>query len=302
MIPFQTKEITMSKSNLILRGLSMLGGLGLVATVAYLNASDAAHASSWSSPTVIAIVALALGSALAVPVAQSLWASRRHLLVALACLGIVAGESFGFFTSAERLLSARQERVLEVRTANAARAAAQAAVTRAADELATASANVAAETGKGGCGKVCKDLQKEEAAARGRLAKAEAGLAHAPQARSESLVADVTGWAPAAVEVLPALAFPTALLVLGFVLIGFAHGTPARDEPEAKAGGKAIDLVAETVSAPALPAPAKPGSKHEVVDWVRAYRARHGRSPQIPEVQARFALPKTTAWRRINEA
>ncbi len=301
MIPFQTKEITMSKSNLILRGLSMLGGLGLVATVAYLNASDAAHATSWSSPTVIAIVALALGSALAVPVAQDLYASRRYALVALACLGIVAGESFGFFTSAERLLNARQERVLEVRAANATRGAAQAAVTRAADELAKAAADVAAETGKGGCGKVCRDLQKEEAAARDRLARAEADLAKAPQARSESLVADVTGWSAAAVEVLPALAFPTALLVLGFSLIGYAHA-PADTRSARLPSGASPAMTAVTEATTPLPAPVKPGTKHEVVDWVRAYRARHGRSPQIPEVQARFALPKTTAWRRINEA
>lgn len=42
-----------------------------------------------------------------------------------------------------------------------------------------------------------------------------------------------------------------------------------------------------------------------VVEWVRAYRARHGRDPQIPQVQEQFRdmkLPKTTAWRRIKTA
>jgi hypothetical protein len=36
----------------------------------------------------------------------------------------------------------------------------------------------------------------------------------------------------------------------------------------------------------------------EVIDWVRAFRQRHGRSPSIPEVQSQFAtLSKSTAWR-----
>lgn len=40
----------------------------------------------------------------------------------------------------------------------------------------------------------------------------------------------------------------------------------------------------------------------DVIDWCRAFQAKHGRPPQIPEVQAVFDLPKTTAWRRIKSA
>ena len=40
----------------------------------------------------------------------------------------------------------------------------------------------------------------------------------------------------------------------------------------------------------------------EVVSWVRQFQDRNGRKPQIPEMQARFQLPKTTAWRRIKAA
>ncbi len=62
--------------------------------------------------------------------------------------------------------------------------------------------------------------------------------------------------------------------------------------------------------ASALPPPAASAapSAHgtdPVVEWVRAYRARHGRDPQIPQVQEQFRdmrLPKTTAWRRIKSA
>ncbi len=40
----------------------------------------------------------------------------------------------------------------------------------------------------------------------------------------------------------------------------------------------------------------------DVIDWCRAFQAKHGRPPMIPEVQAVFNLPKTTAWRRIKAA
>jgi len=39
-----------------------------------------------------------------------------------------------------------------------------------------------------------------------------------------------------------------------------------------------------------------------VTEWIRSHRRRHGRAPQIPEVQRLFKLSKTTAWRRIKSA
>lgn len=44
-------------------------------------------------------------------------------------------------------------------------------------------------------------------------------------------------------------------------------------------------------------------TEDEVIDWCRAFEAKHGREPKIPEVQQRFpAIPKTTAWRRVRAA
>jgi hypothetical protein len=49
--------------------------------------------------------------------------------------------------------------------------------------------------------------------------------------------------------------------------------------------------------------PLPPGDRDPVVDWVREFRYRHGRNPQIPELQRRFPeVPKTTAWRRCTAA
>jgi hypothetical protein len=39
-----------------------------------------------------------------------------------------------------------------------------------------------------------------------------------------------------------------------------------------------------------------------VVDYVRAFEAHHGHKPKVAEVQQRFNLSRTTAWRRIRSA
>ncbi len=78
----------------------------------------------------------------------------------------------------------------------------------------------------------------------------------------------------------------TAIVAFGF---GFGHRRAVKLKKPAR------------VSAPD-PKPAPPGSEDRVVDWVREFRRRHGRNPQIPEVQREFGLPKTSAWRKIKAA
>src|SRR5690349_7649206 len=102
----------------VLRLLSTLGGLGLVGVAAFLNVHHAAESEgSIFSPVCIAIVALAFGSALAVPVMLALWRSGRRGLALVALAGLVASESYGFQLSAERLLSARAQRAQQTKTA-----------------------------------------------------------------------------------------------------------------------------------------------------------------------------------------
>ena len=98
-----------------LRWLTMLGGLTLIATGAFLNASKAAETEGtiWS-PICMAIVTLAFGSALVVPVMLSLWRHERRALACFAFVGLVSGETFSLQLSAERLLGAREQRTLQV--------------------------------------------------------------------------------------------------------------------------------------------------------------------------------------------
>ena len=126
-----------------------------------------------------------------------------------------------------------------------------------------------------GLGKNCQKLRDLEDRRRAALA------AHQVP-KSYTLVADATGLPAWVVEITPALAFSTGLLMLGLVLVGF--------------GGHSMK-----VEAPAVPE-AKPDEAEQVVSWVREFRRRRGRDPKIPEVQQAFKLAKTTAWRRIQSS
>src|SRR5262245_52208029 len=250
----------------VLRVVSTLGGLVLVGVAAFLNAHHAAESEgSYLSPVCIAIVALAFGSALAVPVVLTLWRTGSRSLALLGLAGLVAGESYGFQLSAERLLAAREQRAQQVKTANAPRELAREAL----DDLVR---DRKVEC-KSGFGKRCTELKAWEDKQRAALASTQAP-------RSHSLVADATGLPAWLVEIAPAMAFSTGLLMLGLVLVGF-------------------DGHSVTVEAPAAPE-AKPEEAERVVPWVREFRRRHGRDPKIPEVRGAFqGLSKTTAWRRI---
>jgi hypothetical protein len=251
-----------------LRLMSMLGGLGLVGVAAFLNVNHAAESEgSFFSPVCIAIVALAFGSALAVPVMLTLWRSGRRGLALVALAGLVCSESYGFQLSAERLLASRVQRAQQTKTAGSpwhlAREALDLAITERKAECAT------------GFGTKCTKSREVEDQKR-------AALAAIPVPTSHALVADATGLPEWLVELVAAMAFSTGLLVLGFVLVGF--GAHASKE--------------ETATPLAVPV-ATPDKNERVVSWVREFRRRHGRDPKIPEVQQVFTdLPKTTAWRK----
>jgi hypothetical protein len=251
----------------------MLGGLGLVGVAAFLNVHHAAETEgSIFSPVCIAIVALAFGSALAVPVMLTLWRSKRRVLALVTLVGLVCSESYGFQLSAERLLAAREQRAQQVKTAGSPYAQAKEALDLAITERKAECAD--------GLGKRCSIL-------RGLEDQKRAALAALPVPKSHALVADVTGLPDWLVELAPAMAFSTGLLVLGFVLIGFsAHGHGSQEQ---------------TATGPAVPA-VEPDETERVVSWIKAFERRHGRKPKIPEVQQVFDLPKTTAWRRLQSS
>jgi hypothetical protein len=256
--------------------MSILGGLTLVGVAAFLNANHAAATEGWSSPTVIAIFVLAMGSALGVPVITASWRNGHKAFAALGIVGLVSGELFGFQLSAERLLAARAQRAQQVKTVGSPYAQAKEALDLAISERRSECAD--------GLGKRCSTL-------RGLEDQKRVALAALPVPTSHTLVADATGLPEWFVEIVPAMTFSTGLLVLGFVLVGFA----------AHEHGSAAKPVEQTVATPAVLEPL-PDEREQVVSWIREYRKRHGVNPRIPDVQEAFGLPKTTAWRRIQSS
>ena len=256
----------------VLRGLSMLGGLVLVATGAFLNVSKAAETEGtvWS-PICIAIVALAFGSALVVPVMGSLWRHERRALACFAFVGLVCSESYALQLSAERLLASREQRTLQVMQSGNPFALAKEALDRSVKERRTECGN--------GFGSKCAKLRVIEETQRAELANLK------PPGKA-ALLADATGLPNWLVEIVPALLFSVALQLLGFVLIGFAGHASEKEH------------VAKVVAA-SMP---EPDEAERVVDWCREYRRRHGRNPSIASVQEAFGLSRTTAWRRLNSA
>ena len=224
----------------------------------------------------IAIVALAFGSALAVPVMLTLWRSRRRVLALVTLAGLVCGETYGFQLSAERLLAARETRAQQVKTAGSPYALA-----REAFDLSISERKAECASGRK---RKCFDLEAVEDAKRAALGKI-------PVPTSHALIADFTGLPSWLVEIVPAMSFSTGFLVLGFVLVGFAaheHGSTA----------KPVEQAVQQPEAPVI----EPDETERVVSWIREYRQRHGVNPQIPQVQKTFGLSKTTAWRRIQSS
>lgn len=259
---------------ILLRGVSMIGGMSMVATAAFLNVSHAAETEGdMTSPACIAIIALAFGSAIAVKVMLASWRTGRKGLALAAFVALVAGELFSLQISAERLLAARDQRAHQARAVNSKRDVALA-------KIASLESDRRRECGTGFRDRCAKAKTWED--------QARAELADLPASRSTNLLADVTGLPAWVVEVVPALTFSSSLMLLGLVLVGFGgHGSSST-----------LGSSVETASAQAV----QREEVERVVSWVNEFRRRHGRDPQIPELQQVFDLPKTTAWRRIKSS
>ena len=98
--------------------------------------------------------------------------------------------------------------------------------------------------------------------------------------------------------VLVSKAILIALVIWALVWFSTSHKIGGRVSKPAN-DAEPLPLTPATV-----PVPDVVGEQSDpVVDWCRAFEAKHGRKPQIPELQAAFSnIAKTTAWRRIKAA
>ncbi len=231
---------------------------------------------------------------------------QARQLAVISALGLAlmftAGTAYLVTTSAARNAESSAGKLAIVQSANGSRAAIERDLDHAKADLRTAHADHRAACSTGN-GTRCKGTKAAIETAQAAVTAAESKLAGAPVASIENagwkhaalVYSVVTGFDPAAIERAIDLLFPfikAAFLELG-TLVFFGIGFRRETEP--------------TVSAPPAPV-SKPvptetevefASADKVIDWVAQFRAKHGRNPQIPELQQEFRIPKTTAWRRI---
>lgn len=186
-----------------LRVLSTVGGLVLIGVSGYVNVLNTA-----SFDMQLVVGALAVGTALAAWVITPMFGTGRPLLAVLALLGVLSGELYGFVQTSERLLAARDARSSQTATANQSWVQRKEALDYA---IAAAMTECA-----GGRGPRC-------VAAEAKVDEKRSILAGTRVPVDTNRLAGLIGWTPTVVDLIPTLAGSTALNLLGFVLLAFAH-------------------------------------------------------------------------------
>lgn len=226
--------------------------------------------------------------------------------VVLIVLGLSA-TAYIVISSGSRNAETAQVKASAIEARNSIRARASDSLSRAEDDLRDARAEMAKECASGhgirckGTEETVKAQEASVAAARGVLDASPPSLdAEAGLAQTARVIAAIAGGNADSIETKLELALPfLVVLIVELGTITFLHiglGTPTNVEVP-RVEPVELTRVSANDDGP------DGGSTGEVVSWVREFRARHGRNPQIPELQARFqAVPKTTAWRRIKSA
>lgn len=244
------------------RGLATVAGLSVFSVAGYINVHHTAD------PDMKLVVGtLAAAAAVAAYVMQSAWKQSCYGIALFALIGVIGGESFGFFTTLERLLSARDDRSQSIASQNAPYVQAKSAV-----DYAESAAKTECSSGRG---PKCKEAET-------KLDQARKTLAQTPAPKASNQIANATGWNPLFVDLAPSLAGTVALTLLGFVFLWFGHDAKTVPDPEP---------VFEPVPA------TEPTREGKVVSWVREYQKKHGVPPSFTAVRNEFQLPKATAHR-----
>lgn len=276
------------QSNRIVGALSIVAGILLVGIGAWLNASEVAkhEPAGFSSPVVVMVVGLAFGSALAAVIIPTAWRQGSRALAMLVLIGTVAGEAYGFVLTMERVMMARDVRAIAAVSSNEPREIARNRVKRALAEVTQASMVATSARSDKKCDSSCRAREAEaELAARKRLEEAEGELAKTLPPGMIRPVAETLGVSAAYVELIPALAAPLALLLLGLTMIAFGC------DP----GGKRREVMP-------TPPVGRP-DREESLAWIREETRRNGGvAPRFHVVRDQLGLPKSTAHRYLRKA
>lgn len=278
-----------------MRLIALVAGLTVIAATAHVNVSNAG---GYGAPGAVLTLAIALGVAVAAMAIGEAWSARRIVLAVWMMVAIVAGETFAFLATGERLVVGREAQQAPLReiedqhdaaarrvsAALAALSAAPATSQRLEAALtakAVADAAVASKAAEKSCAVNCRSLLQaqvdaaiaEVAAARSQIdaqrVSADRELAAARQAltgikapTSPTPLADRVGVAAWALDLFAAALGSLAANELGCGLIAFAAHR-RREDPVVKAEGPV--RLAEP-----LPAIAAPTARDHVARFLRA--------------------------------
>lgn len=309
-------------------------GLTGVAVIGCVTHYAVAAIGGYGAPGAPLLMAMSAGLVVGAAVVGAAWQGRK-VLAGLMALALVCGEGYALLNTGERTLEQREARMEPVRRTVERRAQITGDIAKAEVRLAGMStshrlqqaeqvlarieqASIEASTKKT-CVRLCKqrlddsvasarrdvdaargDLQAERAGLVVKLEADKAALAALPVPGTQGILAATLGIEGWMIDLLAAALISIAANGLGALLVAFA-AHPGRT---AAATVVAIAAPANDAAMVLEPGPGTPAAqpRDDAIDFVRAYRARHGRNPQIAEVQAALNLSRTTAWRRIKAA
>lgn len=272
-------------------------GATLLATSAGLNVVSA---SDGGTSAVVAIIAVAIGTIVAVPAALYAWRSKRWVLAAVTVALLIAGEGFNGFNSVERLLAAREERASAAVAANAPFEMAVQRLRAASDAYRSADMAATAEARRGGCRRICQALRADAERARAEVESARAAYAEMRPPRDEHLISTFTGWPASAIEIGAGLTFSIVLNGLGLALLAIGgHGSSVqvqqrRPEPRrSTSSGRRSSGTGVQRGAASKPS-SRANRSEQVAEFCRAFRAQFGRDPTFTEVRNGTKFAKST--------
>lgn len=225
----------------------------------------------------------------------------------------VIGTGLTVYTSVGRQAKTAETEIASVEANNAAIKEAHSELILARRRLADAEGMIAKETGKGGCGKICKDWTQRANEVRSHIALQVAGIERlgapkpvAPRADRAAEVLALFGVekdkAKRYFQLFEPFAYSLFLELAAIVAFGFGFGQRKADAEE---------VVITPEPGPVMVAPSTSTERRAAVhSFVAAHIVRHGHPPQLHTMQAMhreafgMELPKSTAsrWRLEAEA
>lgn len=237
--------------------------------------------------------------------------SRKLLSAAGFAVAFTLSSLLTIYTSVGKQAGSSDAAALAAVASNELRQAKEADLARARIRYTDAQTMADRERSDRRCGGKCQDWERRSREVAAYISAAEAELAKmappkpvsATATRAAQLVSTLTGvdqsHARELIVMFEPVAYSIALEITSIFALGYGFGR--RPAPPTSAG---FDSPArEPPPRQRNRAPRKRNTEpDEVVDWVREFRARKGRDPQIPELQRQFpGTPKTTAWRRAKQ-